>query len=146
MQNAAATPMFWWWNFLHNRDLYFEFRALASFIDGEDLRDLANRDRRETASSESLPLEAYSFGSDRWRLVWVADPLLVWRVSNEPRPCRNAIVSLSGVKDGSYLIEVWDTTRGERVQEHEAAAAGGTLKLDLPEFTRDIACKVKPKP
>jgi len=141
--NAGGTPMFWWWNFLHNHDLYFEFRGLAKFLEGEDLRGRESQPRTESASSDSIPLEAYSIGTDRWRLVWVADPLSVWRVAQEPRPCRGARLRLSGLQDGKYHVEVWRTAQGRRIAELEATAVSGALTVELPEFQRDLACKVR---
>lgn len=142
-QPAGATPMFWWWNLLHNYDLYHEFKALANFLEGEDFRGAENRDRTENVKSQSFPLEAYSFGNDRWRIAWVADPLSVYRVSDAKRICRGAEVTISGLREGAYRVEVWDTIPSEIITTIEARSSSGNLNVKLPEFNRDVALKVK---
>ena len=40
------------------------------------------------------------------------------------------------------LIAWWDTRRGKTVKEDKSSAAKGTLRLRVPAFSRDIACRI----
>ena len=42
------------------------------------------------------------------------------------------------------MIEFWDTYRGKVTASVKGKAATGVLLVELPDFRRDIACKVIP--
>ena len=60
-----------------------------------------------------------------------------------PAPVNGAKVTLTGLADGVWSIEWWDTLTGERLATAEAAASKGLLQLAPPTFRADIAARLK---
>ena len=61
----------------------------------------------------------------------------------EVEPIRNAVLVLEKLPPGAARIEWWDTRHGEVMATREAAVdAEGVLRIFVPDFERDAACKV----
>jgi hypothetical protein len=60
-----------------------------------------------------------------------------------PTPVTGATVTLTGIDDGSWSVEWWDTLAGTRVANGEVTAAGGTLRLEVPTFQIDVAARLQ---
>jgi hypothetical protein len=52
-------------------------------------------------------------------------------------------ISLTGVADGTWSVEWWDTLAGKRVATGDVTASGGALQLAPPAFQADIAARLK---
>ncbi len=86
--------------------------------------------------------------------VWLFDSKCTWWnmvVAGAPaQQIGDATVELVGLEPGAYRIVWWDTHEGRAVREETArvAAAGAAepaaLRLRVPAFSRDVACKVIP--
>ena len=78
--------------------------------------------------------------------VCVQDPAATWwRIGVEgavPAEVKGAALTVEGLKPGPYAVQWWDTREGKVVKQDVAKASGGPLKLAVPPFSRDIACKV----
>jgi hypothetical protein len=48
------------------------------------------------------------------------------------------------MSDGRYRIEIWDTWKGCVLSHAETRAAGGKLRIRLPDLARDLALKIHP--
>ena len=141
LTEASGTPLLWWFEFIHRRDLYFHYRAFANFVRGEDSRDPEMRTR--TGQVDGLKLLAYY--SRRGGYAWVYDERAMSKMP-EPgteRRFRKKRLTLQNLH-GEYAVEFWDTYRGV-VTGRTAAKASGRLEVKLPEFTRDIALKFRRK-
>jgi len=53
--------------------------------------------------------------------------------------------TLTGLDDGPWIIEWWDTLKGKRVASSEATVSGGAVQLEPPAFVADIAGRLKKK-
>jgi len=52
--------------------------------------------------------------------------------------------AIDGLTPGQYLLEWWDTYNGSVLTESRRATdARGSLKLEAPAFTRDLAGKLR---
>ncbi|MBF0493996.1 MAG: DUF5060 domain-containing protein [Candidatus Omnitrophica bacterium] len=49
------------------------------------------------------------------------------------------------IPDGNYLVEWWDTLTGSVLKTDNSKASDNTLKLNIPPFSKDIACKITRK-
>lgn len=83
----------------------------------------------------------------------VGDEMLLWVHNNgynfrdinngiQPEPIKEASFKVVGVDDGSYTIEWWDTFTGKIFKYEFVSAKYNELKVCLPEFVNDIACKI----
>ena len=52
--------------------------------------------------------------------------------------------NFAGFTDGTYRIEVRDPWGTQPTVERLATSVGGTLSFVLPDFTRDVAIKIRP--
>jgi hypothetical protein len=151
MSGAAGTGLYWWWhNYVEPLGLYRDYKPLALFMQGEDM---ASREWKPAGLSRpNLPvsLNVYALVASDRALVWIHDPL-AFRIAGGkverggPQPA--ASVNFTGLADGEYLIEWWDTSRGAIVREDAGRVRasdhfGYGLTLTPPPFDGDIAAKV----
>lgn len=141
---AAGTGMTWWWEHIHGANLYRHWSALAAFLAGTGI----GRPELVPARFGENPGPVIPFGlaSRTEALVWLLDRACDWpdgAAEASPKPVAGARVTLTGVDDGAWSVEWWDTLTGKRVAEQGAAAAGGALTLVAPEFQADIAARLR---
>ena len=85
----------------------------------------------------------FEFGSTQ--MLWQGgnDYHVMFHLKRE-RPTRrfeDAAALIGGLEDGAFTVEVWDTTAGRIVSTAEIQSQGGTLRVPLPAFSRDVALK-----
>ena len=81
-------------------------------------------------------------------ILWIQNKSSNWKNSyNNVKitPLKDAHLKIYNLEDGAYEVEWWDTRKGEVITDKEVTSSGKILKLHIPEFTRDIACKIKKK-
>ena len=90
-------------------------------------------------------LRAWGVGGQAWGIAWVQDVSLKGKPVAEVRESksRRARLTVQGLADGSYRVRPFDTWQGIYVNESVAAASGGALTLDLPEFRGDMAVRIE---
>jgi hypothetical protein len=141
---AAGTGMTWWWESIHLANLYPHWSALAAFLQGIDIGRTNMRPAQfEGASDAVLP---FGVSSGQAALVWLLGRACDWpdgAMVVEPPPVVGAKVTLTGVEDGPWSVEWWDTLTGKRLAQGEASARGGALLLEAPAFQADIAARLK---
>ena len=54
-------------------------------------------------------------------------------------------LTVTALKPGSYTVEVWDTQAGTILSSTPVASSDGTVSIDVPSFSSDLAIKVKPQ-
>ncbi len=144
----AGTPFFWWWTVADDQDLYRQYKPLELFLEGDDFRRPGTTVQTDdTVEHDSLRLELVSFGDSRVRRLWIYNHWTTLRVPDSPYPVepRSATLTVSGLDDGRYRVEYWDTRRGGLVEPPQVVQSNDRkLKLALPGFRRDIACRIKP--
>jgi hypothetical protein len=152
LSGAAGTGLYWWWhNYVEPLGLYRHYKPLARFLEGEDL---AGRSWTPVGLARpSLPvcLNVYGLAAPDRALVWIHDPL-AFRITGGKAERggtqQGASVNFTGLADGEYDIEWWDTTRGEVLGEDQGRVRGSDhfgygLTLTPPPFEGDIAARVK---
>jgi len=144
----AAAAMPWWWSFIDDRNLYPQFKALAAFAKGEDRRnrdfDYANVFVIDgTSGARSLRLHAMGIRDATSAYLWVFDPpALSYPGGKGLRPGKPVLV-IRDFENGKYRVEFWDTQRGVVTKTLETTVDKGELRVPLPKFEKDIACKIK---
>jgi hypothetical protein len=141
---AAGTAQFWWWEQLDQQDAYRHYRPLAGFLDFVPFTTAGLKDASATVSNEQVRViglqgrdQAYLWLVDRQATWW---NLVVEKVT--PAKIEGATLEVRGLERGTYDVQWWDTAEGKAIREATAAPAGGVLRLDVPTFRRDMACKV----
>jgi len=143
MSGACGTTMFWWWEVLDAMDAYRHYRPLAEF-----LRDVpfTTSGLKNTGATASNPLRVPGLQGKDSAYLWLSDPRSTWWNivvgKNTPPKVRGATLEIPGLTPGSYRVTWWDTRLGKTVKETKSSAGQGTLRLRVPTFSRDIACKI----
>jgi hypothetical protein len=90
-------------------------------------------------------LRAFGEQDDTLALLWIqketaSQPARQMQI--RPETIEHAALDLSGLQDGRYAAEIWDTATGE-CQVQQAAAESGVLTLPLPPVANDVAVKLR---
>lgn len=147
MMPFAAPAMPWWWTFIDERDLYFHFKALANFAQGEDRRGKNLRvgeaiiTRQDGGEIGGLGVRCLQ--NDKLAYCWIFDHSLMDEELKPRPPDPSLILVVTGLTNGDYRVEFWDTYKGVPIGTAAAKSTGGMLKCPLPPFRLDIACKIK---
>jgi hypothetical protein len=145
LSGSAGSAMSWWWDsHVHPRDLYYHFRALSQFLENVNWIREAYRPARVECSAPGLM--AIGLANQRSALVWLHNRAHTWQrvAGGEPvPPAVGASLTLTGLVDGKYALEWFDTWRGQVAKRGSAVAKNGVLELHIPEVGSDLACKVR---
>lgn len=148
LSGLSGTALFWWWDQLDRMDAYPHYRPLAAFL--EDVVFTEGALKKTTASvTPAGPRVVGLQGKDR-AFLWVYDPRAVWVGSVEkgvrPEPREGGTLEIQELARGTYRVQWWDTREGRPLLEESRHADAGLLRLPLPGFQRDVACKVLQSP
>ena len=138
--------MTWWWESIHANNLYSNWTALSAFLQGSgaaraDLRP-ARFDKIEG------PVTPYGMAARDLALVWFLDRGCDWpegATNANPPAVNGARVTLTGLEDGAWTVEWWDTLAGKCVASQTRTATAGSLQLEPPGLQADIAAKLRKK-
>ena len=90
----------------------------------------------------------YGMTTDKLTLLWLQNRESTWfnhaggGAVGQIAPFR---VGVSGLSDGHYRIQWWETWKGSVQRETEADVIGGKLMLDVPALQTDVAVKICPQ-
>jgi hypothetical protein len=156
VQPLAGASGYWWWLHLHFDKRYGEYKAIADYMRGEDMRPAQGEPMPEPfflkTDSPGGVLRAHAFSSNRRMYVWVchtdaprgaAVPEISGGVCqlNVPVPGSPALA----LQPGQYTVEFWDTRAGKPMETRELAIGAGPAQLPLPAVKGDLAIKIKLK-
>lgn len=149
---SAGTALFWWWDELDAMDAYPHYRPLAGFFKGEPLAAAG----LEPGSAACRPerLKALVLKGQQRAYLWLFDLNCTWWNMVEggasAEQIGNASLELAGLAPGTYRVLWWDTYEGRVLGEEAARAVApgsaqpAVLRLRVPAFSRDVACKIAP--
>ena len=143
---AAGTAMSWWWENIHSANLYPHWSALAAFLDGTGIGQ--GELRPAQFGQVDGGVKPFGVASRQEALVWLLDHASDWPegATNATPPSVTGIkVALTGLEDGPWSVEWWNTLEGKRVASEDATISGGSLQLAPPAFQADIAARLKRK-
>ncbi len=146
MSPAAGGAMPWWWDtHIDPNNLYGHFAGLAAFVDGEDRRGRRFEVARamiDTPGKKRLAVQGVLDHAGGY--LWIADP--EWLAKPQAESANvdgGAFVNLTGLLDGPYVVDIWDTMSVQRRATRNMIATAGKLTIVLPSFRQDLAIKVK---
>jgi hypothetical protein len=134
----------WFWDQIEAKDMYHHYRPVAAFV--ADIPWTTANMKRAAIAVSPEQLRAVGLTGDSGAWVWVSNSEATWyRIGVEdkkPEPVADGKLTIPGLPAGTYRVEWWDTWKGEAIGQSEVRSTGDALQLALPEFARDIACKV----
>ncbi|HYF47769.1 MAG TPA: DUF5060 domain-containing protein [Planctomycetota bacterium] len=146
MTDAAGTPLFWWYDLVHQKELNGYYKAFSNYIKGEDRRGIKGQaiNLAITAGSGGLRGNAYRWNTGAY--AWVYNHGAMENMPpRENRPRHEGVEAvLPDLEPGKYKIEYWDCYDGVvATSEEKELTAGQQLALKFPPFASNMAVKVK---
>jgi hypothetical protein len=143
LSGASGTAMFWWWELLDPMDAYPQYSPLAKFMADVPLdAGLEATEARVTGAQ----VRVVGLQGRDGAYLWLFNPQATWwnQVVQKQTPGEvvSARLEVPKLAAGTYLVVWLDTDRGTVVAEREATLETGSLTVDVPRFSGDIACKL----
>ncbi len=114
------------------------FIALSGFL--KDVQWNKNLQyKTEDISSNLDSLKLWTLKSNDYALIWLLDG----DKKKYGQRLDEVTLTLSGMLDGDYIIQWWDTRQGIVIETQKVKCINNCLKLNVPSFRKDIACKIK---
>jgi hypothetical protein len=147
VQPLAGATGYWWWLHVHFDNRYDEYKALAKFMAGEDLRPQKGETALEPIFREiqggNEPLHGRALKSNQRMYAWIYHPQTP--LGGKVSEVSGGLMHISSLKPGMYTVEYWDTYKGALLRSEEMTMGEARVELKLPTVNRDLAIKVKPK-
>jgi hypothetical protein len=158
----ASPAMYWWWDsYIDPLGLWGQFGSLTRFLQGQDLAALAPLEAGKIKLSE-VTASALALGSQERLLAWVRSagynaylaqirrdndvrynktPEAEWRYQLES--LTSLRLTITSLQDGSYTAKWYDPSTGRWLVEGTVTVQDGTLMLDIPAFSEDVALLIE---
>ncbi len=142
MQGALGTAMHWQWDYyLDAFDLYYHYKPLGTFLEGEDLRNMVAFAYKNGAAN------GYGRKSRDKAYAWVHDVKHTFIDRDQSHDLiAGQIHELAEMEDGRYGVHFYDPYSGMKISESTLTCVSGKLSIPVPDFRKDIALKVKKIP
>ncbi len=141
---SSGTAFFWWWDQLDRQGAYGYYRPLAAFLDGVSFEGL---EKVKAASSSKQQLHILGYQGSNCAYIWLSNPQATWwnQVIEKKRPSeiKGTTINIQGLDPGEYRVEWWHTRKSKIITESRISFKAGPLRISVPTFSRDIACKIK---
>ena len=143
--SVSGTTLFWWWDQLDRQDAYGHYQPLAKFLHGVSFAGFKKAKARVTgADARVLGLQG-----DKSTYLWIFNPQATWWnlvvLQNKPSRIEAATIEIQGLGPGHYRVQWWDTHKGKSIEHKPISLSGDSLRIAVPPFRRDIACKIEPR-
>lgn len=144
---AFMTPMagfggYWWWPYIHEKNLYSHMGALARYAAGEDRRGIAWEVVKPPVDPPGCGLLSQGLKSTTKAYLWVVQESALNTWEGIP-VVAGAQVGIEGLQDGQYEVEFWDTYQGKPTHKIVVASNQGKVICVLPPVDKDLAIKLK---
>ena len=139
---TAGTAMPWWWENIHQENLYPLWGSLARFLEGTGFGSAGWRPVR--VSSKEDRLDVFGMTDGRTALVWAIDRRYHYPngANAIPKQVAGAELTVHGLPDGDFLLQWWHTREGRVVYKNPAQVENGNVNLKIRPFAIDIAARV----
>ena len=150
VQPIGGATGYWWWLHLHFDKRYGDYKTVAAFMQGEDMRAAQGEALLEplmlaVTSPESV-LRARALASQRRMYIWIYHRNSP--VGQSVAEVSGAVLNIGELRPGNYTIEFWDTHEGRSSEKREISVRGKDgkavpVQIPLPPVKNDLAAKVK---
>lgn len=141
---SAGTSMTWFWESIHANNLYSHFSVLSAFL--KDTGVGGGQMAPASFTNATSTIKPFGIATRNEALVWLLDRAYDWpdgAKDESPKELKGARVTLTGVDNGTWTVEWWNTLSGKAIATNEIKAVAGTLELTAPDFQADIAARMK---
>jgi hypothetical protein len=147
MTPSAGDAMCWEWdNHIDPNNLYYHWKALSEFAKNEDRRCKRYVYSRATITAEdNKTLTVQGILNRQEALCWIydLDKTKFRQQILAPLDINKAVITIEGMLEGEYLVEFWDTYKGQIIEVIKTDCQDSKMTIELPQIRKDIACKIK---
>ncbi|MCM8816286.1 MAG: DUF5060 domain-containing protein [Candidatus Omnitrophica bacterium] len=140
----AAIPLFWWHNFIEDKNLYYHYKALAEYLEGIDrIRERFDNKVIKISGENTENIKSLCLASQEKAIIWVygQDRLKKPPAETDEPLTKNSQCTIDGLNPGDYMIEFWDTYSGKIVEKKKEKNLD-KLIFQLPDMNKDFAIKI----
>ena len=142
MNKLAGIPYFWWFSMIEEKDMYPRYEAIAKYTAGEDR---SSAEPYVDAEREDGLILCELRKDDRmWGWIFDSEFYFSGRLNQAERTHEEVRLRVAGLDGGEYDVEFWNPRTGKIIatetltmRKHESVV------IALPEFSRDVAWKIK---
>ncbi len=140
--------MLWWTDNIAKKGLWHYFKAFQTFMSGIPVSNGHYKDAEAVTSASALRAWGQKDLTNNRAHLWIDNAPYTWKnvVDGVNVPPVSGTITLTGLKDGSYQVEWWDTSTGTVIKTEFIDSAGGSLVLSVADLQSDVACKIRPRP
>ena len=137
--------MFWWWPYVHHKDLYYRYKALGKFVEGEDRRGKNYQLAFAGKIQGNVGLGIVGMQNHEEAFLWLYEKSLFEQNAPIPEPMEINFgrIYVDNLNPGNYIVQFWDTIKGEVFETKKVENESRRIEFDIPSFKSDIACKIK---
>lgn len=143
LAGPSGTAMFWWWEQLDIQDAYRHYRPLSTYLSDVSFAGL----QPTTAGISDDRLRALGYQGSDCAYLWLSNREAAWWnivvAERQPTQVDSAMLTVENLTPGDYIVQWWDTRRGECFQTQEIGCEQNRLRMKVPPVRSDIACKIR---
>ncbi len=145
LSGASGTAMFWWWERIDQRNGYTNYFPLSRFVATVPWNSGELQPLEAKCSDETMRVIGLRTSKAAW--FWIFDPAAAWQkvaIEKQLPPVRRGLrIELQGVGPMGARALWFDTRSGATLTETPVRETDGALRVEIPEFQRDVACRIE---
>lgn len=135
----AGSPMLWWHEWVDQGDRWKPYRAVQTFLSGEDLR--GGQSRPAQVINSDVAIDAMTWIQSNRILAYLV--ARSWsRTGHASVESKGARIVLTLLPPGRWHWHWWDADRGTPTQSGHVEHRGGDFDLPIPPMSRHLALKL----
>lgn len=148
MDSEATANICWWIAAVRKYGLTRYIKYYRTFMEDIPLSNGHYVDAQAVTSTSALRAWGQKDLLNNRAHLWIDNQPSTWKkaIDRVSVPAISGTVTISGLKDGAYKAEWWNTTTGMITKNENKQCANGEIVLSVQNLASDIACKIYPIP
>ncbi len=142
LAGPSGTAMFWWWEQLDMQDAYRHYRPLSAYLSDVSFAGL----EPTTADTSDDRLRVLGYQGSDCAYLWLSNREAAWWnlvvAERQPAQVEKAVLTVENLTRGDYVVQWWDTRRGECFETQQVRCEQDRLRAAVPTVRSDVACKI----
>jgi len=146
LNHFGVIDMYWWRENIMAKGLYKYSKAYQTFMADIPLSNGSYQDIAATVSNPKLRVLGQKDLVHNRAHLWVDNSNHTWKnvVDGAAIPAVSGTVTISGLQDGTYRLESWNTSTGVVQGNSNIECTGGNIVLTISDLATDTAFKIYP--
>ena len=146
MSGGSGTAMTWWWEFIHEFDMYHRIKPVSEFA---KLIPWLDRNRR-TIGTDDIELSMNQISSmgyqgENYLYLWTSDNMVRYPNYDDDFDEFDGVkLTANNLKNGKYTAKWFDTYDHGLILQKVVTVSNGKITLDMPVWSKDVALAFAP--